>query len=144
MIYANVEDVEARMSRELSGDEKTRLETLLEDAATMIDAMAPGAGIDAKRLASCRMVIRVLGDGDEIAAAFPLGTNQGSMSALGYQQQWTLPAGGGAGELYIGKAEKQILGVGNKIGACSPVEGLAVRHDPWYHHHAAGACAERG
>lgn len=144
MIYANAEDVTARANRELSEDETGRLETMLEDAAVMIDAMAPRANIDAKRLVSCRMVVRALGGGDEAVLAFPLGSNQGSMSALGYQQQWTLPAGGGTGELYIGKTERQILGVGNKIGATSPLEDMAVRHDPWNHHNAAGTCTKRG
>ena len=141
MIYANAEDVKARIYRELSQDEEARLETMLEDAGVIIDATAPRADFDAKRLVSCRMVIRALGNGDEAAIAFPLGANQGSMSALGYQQQWTLPAGGGTGELYIGKTERQILGLGHKIGAHSPLEALT--YDPCNHHHPAGTRADR-
>lgn len=143
MIYANVSDVEARMTRTLDSDEQSLCAVLLEDAGVMIDAIAEHAADDAKRLVSCRMVARALGAGDDAALTFPVGANQGSMSALGYQQQWTLPAGGGAGELYIGKAERQLLGAGNHIGAHSPVEDLAVRHDPWHHNPTAPACADR-
>lgn len=31
---------------------------------------------------------------------------------------------GSAGELYLSKLEKKLLGAGNRIGAASPVEGL--------------------
>lgn len=46
------------------------------------------------------------------------------MSGLGYTQSWTMGNGGGAGELYIGKADRTILGCGNKIGAYSPTQEL--------------------
>ena len=56
-------------------------------------------------------------------AGIPMGATQGSMSALGYSQSWTIGSGS-AGELYLGKLEKKLLGCGNSIGSYSPVEAL--------------------
>lgn len=126
MAYATVEQVQARMTRTMSEDEQTVCEALLDDAAVVIDSFAAGAAVDAKALVSCRMVIRALGDGTSGVA--PVGATQGSMSALGYSQSWTM-SGGATGELYLSKLEKQLLGKGNAIGSYSPVEELAGR-DP--------------
>ena len=126
MAYATVEQVQARMTRTMSEDEQTVCEALLDDAAVVIDSFAAGAAVDAKALVSCRMVIRALGDGTSGVA--PVGATQGSMSALGYSQSWTM-SGGATGELYLSKLEKQLLGKGNAIGSYSPVQELA-RRDP--------------
>ncbi len=120
--YASVADVKARMTRTMTESEQNLCETMLEDAAVMIDAYALNADTDAKKIVSCRMVIRALGDGNSIGT--PMGATQGSMSALGYSQSWTIGSGGGAGELYIGKADRQLLGKGNAIGSYSPVQQL--------------------
>ena len=120
--YATVADVQARMTRDLSTDEQAVCTVLLEDAAVMIDAAAPNAGADAKKVVSCRMVIRALGDGS--ASGVPMGATQGSMSGLGYSQSWTIGSGGGSGELYIGKSDRQLLGTGNAIGSYSPIQEL--------------------
>ena len=120
--YATVQDIEARMLRDLTTDEEAVAEALLQDAAVLIDAAAPRASADAKKVVSCRTVIRALGDGT--AAGVPLGATQGSQSALGYSQSWTIGSGGGAGELYLSKADRQILGSGNSIGSYSPVQEL--------------------
>lgn len=120
--YATIADVQARMTRDMSTDEETVCSTLLDDAAVIIDAAAPNASTDAKKVVSCRMVIRALGDGG--MSGVPMGATQGSMSALGYSQSWTIGAGGSTGELYLGKSERQILGVGNSIGSYSPVQEL--------------------
>ena len=69
------------------------------------------------------MVIRALGDGGD-AGGVPMGATQGSMSALGYSQSWTIGSGGATGELYLGKTDRQILGLGNQIGSYSPVQEL--------------------
>ena len=45
-----------------------------------------------KKIVSCRMVIRALGDGS--VSGVPMGATQGSMSALGYSQSWTISGGG--------------------------------------------------
>lgn len=121
MAYATVEDVQARMIRELSTDEQAVVTTLLDDAAVMIDGYNSDASYDAKTIVSCRMVIRAIGDGE---TGVPMGATQGSMSGLGYSQSWTINSGGTTGELYIGKMEKQILGYGKKIGSYSPVQEL--------------------
>lgn len=122
--YATVSDVQARMTRDLSTDEQTVCLTLLDDVAVMIDGYNSSASADAKKIVSCRVVIRALGDGE--ASGIPAGATQGSMSGLGYSQSWTINSGGSVGELYLGKTEKQILGYGNKIGSYSPVQELVV------------------
>lgn len=123
MAYATVADVQARMTRTMSADEQTMCATLLDDAAIIIDAFNASATADAKKIVSCRMVIRQMGDGDD--AGVPIGATQGSMSGLGYSQSWTL-SNGSTGEMYLSKMDKQLLGYGNKIGSYSPVEELAV------------------
>lgn len=127
--YATVQDIEARILRDLSSDEEAVAGTLLQDAAVLIDAASPKASADAKKVVSCRMVIRALGDGN--SAGVPLGSTQGSQSALGYSQSWTIGSGGGAGELYLSKTDRQLLGAGNSIGSYSPVQDLVPEVVPW-------------
>lgn len=121
MAYATVKDVQERMMRQLSESERSICHYMLSDAAVLIDAYNPNANADAKKTVSCRMVVRALGDGGE--AGIPMGATQGSVSALGYSQSWTIGAGS-TGELYIGKVEKKLLGAGNAIGSYSPTEEL--------------------
>ena len=54
----------------------------------------------------------------------------GSMSALGYSQSLTIGSGGASGELYLGKTDRQILGLGNQIGSYSPVQELVREAQP--------------
>lgn len=124
MAYATVADVQSRMETAMTEAQQTICATLLDDAAVIIDTFNASASADAKKVVSCRMVIRAMGDsgGD----SYPTGATQGSMSALGYTQSWTIGTGGGAGELYLAKLDKQLLGAGNSIGSYSPVEGLVV------------------
>lgn len=126
MAYATLSDVEARITRTLSTQEESAVTTMLDDAAVMIDAFAPDSASDeVKKVVSCRMVIRAIGDGEN--SGVPVGATQGSMSGLGYAQSWTIGGGGGAaGELYLSKIEKQMLGMGNMIGSHSPVEDLVA------------------
>ena len=63
-----------------------------------------------------------MGDGE--SSGVPMGATQGSMSGLGYSQSWTMGSNGSAGELYLAKLEKQMLGYGNKIGSHSPLEDM--------------------
>ena len=121
MAYATVNDIQARITRTLSLDEQTVCNAMLEDAAAIVDAYNCEASDYAKYVVSCRMVIRALGDGN--SQGIPTGATQGSMSALGYSQSWTIGSGT-VGELYIGKLEKKILGVGDSIGSYSPTEAL--------------------
>lgn len=120
--YATVEDVQARMTRTMSDSEASACATMLEDAAMIIDAYNESAPVERKNLVSCRMIIRNLGDGSDLGV--PIGSTQGSMSALGYSQSWTIGASGSSGELYLGKTDKKLLGYGNHIGSYSPTEAL--------------------
>ena len=119
--YAKVEDIQARMTRNLSSAELNICEALLEDAGVLIDAFRKDSPAEAKQLVSCRMIIRALGDGD---SSVPIGASQGSVSALGYSQSWTM-SGGGAGELYLSKTDRQLLGGVSAIGSYSPLQELA-------------------
>lgn len=121
MAYATVSDVQQRMTRTMSTAEQTVCATLLDDAATMIDAFRPTATTDAKKVVSCRMVIRSIGN-DSVDV--PYGATQGSMSGLGYSQSWTIGSGGSVGEIYLSKTDKNLLGGGNAIGSYSPVMEL--------------------
>lgn len=122
MAYATVQDVQSRMLRTLSSDEQAVASTLLDDAAVLIDSYNTTATTEVKGVVSCRMVVRALGDGQDMGV--PMGATQGSVSALGYAQSWTIGSGGGFGDLYISKADKTMLGVGNRIGSYSPTEEL--------------------
>lgn len=121
MAYATYADVEARMGQTLSESERARCTTLLNDAATMIDQYNSPVSDDIKALISCRMVIRAIGTTD---MDIPIGATQGSMSGLGFSQSFTV-SGGATQELYFEAKELKMLGVGNKIGAYSPIEKLA-------------------
>lgn len=118
MAYADVSDVESGF-RELSVDEQSKALALLDEAEIIIDAYNADASANAKKLVSCRMVRRMLGD--DSMASIPMGATQGSMSALGYTQSWTIGSGS-AGEAYLSKLDKKVLGIGNRIGSHSPVE----------------------
>lgn len=122
MAYATVTDVQEWLGRTLDQAEATRCTTLLDGAAVVIDGYARGADTNTKKYVSCQMVIRILDDGSGTAGV-PIGATQGSMSALGYSQSWTM-GGGSSGELYLSKTEKRLLGVGNQIGSASPVEDM--------------------
>lgn len=123
MAYATVADLQARMTRTLSAAEQNVAATLLDDAAVMIDAVAKEADAGAKKIVSCRMVTRALGDGSD-SSSVPVGASQGSMSGLGYSQSWTIGSGGTTGEMYISKSDRSILRAGNAIGSYSPVQEL--------------------
>lgn len=122
MAYATTSDVQARMLRTMSESETSLCSTLLDDAAALIDSYDTSATDDVKKIVSCRMVVRALGDGQ--TSGVPIGATQGSMSALGYSQSWTMGSGGATGDLYLSKSDRQLLGVLGKIGSYSPVEEL--------------------
>lgn len=124
--YATVTDVTNRMVRTLSEKETTVVTNLLDDAAILIDTYKAEATAEAKKIVSCRMVIRAIGDG---SSEIPVGATQGSMAALGYSQSWTMGSNASVGQLYLDKTDKSILGGGSKIGSYSPVEELVVKED---------------
>ncbi|WP_297816796.1 hypothetical protein [uncultured Lactobacillus sp.] len=118
MAYATVTDLVAGF-RDLSEAEKKQADALLKEAAIVVDAYNEGASNDAKKLVSCRLVRRQLGDGQE--TGLPIGATQGTMSALGYSQSWTVGSGS-YGEMYLTKLDKKLLGTGARIGLASPWE----------------------
>lgn len=124
--YATYEDVQARMSRTLTSDEQAIVTTLLGDAGVIIDAYNADATSDAKLVVSCRMVIRAISVTDDV----PMGATQGTISALGYSQSWSVGTGGTVGELYLNKTDKQMLGRSNLIGSYSPVQELVPEVTP--------------
>lgn len=114
--YARVEDVQQRMLHSMSAAERQLCLSLLDDAGMLIDSRAAAAGNEIKKLVSCRMVVRVMDTAD---MSVPMGASQGSQGGLGYSESWTI-SGGSFGELYLSKADKSLLGIGNKIGASNP------------------------
>lgn len=125
MAYATTTDVQARMTTTMSETELSVCSNLLDDAAIIIDAYNADASTDSKKVVSVRMVLRAM----VIDSDIPLGASQGSMSAMGYSQSWTMGSNASVGELYLGKIEKKLLGAGNKIGSYSPIEELAPTED---------------
>lgn len=117
--YATVQDVAAGF-RPLTASEQTIASQLLVEAAIIIDAYNSLASADAKNVVSCRMVRRSIGSSGDV----PIGASQGSMSALGYSQSWTMGATGSTGELYLNRMDKKLLGAGNAIGSYSPIQEL--------------------
>lgn len=127
MAYATISDVQARLSHELTEDEQALCATLLDDAAVLIDSVNSAASAEVKKVVSCRIVIRAIPNtADASLSGVPIGATQGSMSALGYSQSWTMGSQGSAGELYLSKTDRRLLGVGNNIGSYSPVQELVL------------------
>lgn len=118
MAYATVADVQARMATEMTEDQQNICANLLDDAAVIIDAFNVEAEADTKKLVSIRMVQRSMSVDSDI----PMGATQGSMSALGYSQSWTMGTNTTVGELYLSKLEKELLGRSNQIGCTSVLE----------------------
>ena len=116
MAYATVDDVKARTEAEF---DEAVCASLLDDCAAIIDSYNADASEENKKIVSCRMVIRALPTDD----SFPVGASQGTMSALGYSQTWTM-SNGSTGELYLNKTEKKLLGIASLIGSHSPLEDL--------------------
>ena len=90
MAYATYTDVAAGF-RDLTAAEQTKATAMLSEAALIIDAYASAADANVKKTVSCRMVRRALGAGDD--NIFPMGASQGTVTALGYSQSFTLAGG---------------------------------------------------
>lgn len=117
MKYAKFSDIQDRCRKKI--DEENLCNALLEDAAVIIDTFNKLAPADAKKLVSCNMVIRAIGGGED--AQVPIGATQGTVSALGYSQTWSMSSGT-SGELYLSKIDKKLLRTGAKIRFRSSVE----------------------
>lgn len=125
MGYATVEQVEAGF-RTLTGEETEKVAALIEEASVIVDAYARGANNDIKAVVVCRMVRRAIDSGG--GSAVPMGASQGATTAGPYTQSWTIGSGS-AGEIYLSKLDKKMLGSSNSIGSYSPVEELVVTAD---------------
>lgn len=112
MAYATVQDVQGRMSETMTTAQQNICSNLLNDAGIIIDSFNANATADAKKIVSIRMVQRSMSIDPDI----PVGATQGSMSAMGYAQSWTMGTNTSVGELYLNRTEKKLLGYGNKIG----------------------------
>lgn len=123
MAYATAMDVQDRMTSELTDEQFDICSALLEDVAVLIDAYKADASEAVKKVVSCSVVSRALASTGEIG--IPVGATQGSASAMGYSQSWTI-GNGSTGELYLSRTEKKLLGVSNSIGSHSPLEDMGV------------------
>lgn len=121
MTYATTEEVTTYIGRTLREGEEEACSMLLEEAAAIIDAYNSGALTENKKLVSLRMSKRAL----NLDSSFPIGATQGSMSAMGYSQQWGFSSGSSSGQLYLDKTDKILLGRHGAAGSYSPVEELA-------------------
>ena len=115
--YATYEDVQKRLGKTFDTTEIEICNILLERAALEIDAYNDQASADAKKSVSVEAVARAMNETSDV----PMGASQGSMSAMGYSQSWTMPSGGSVGSVYLSKADKKLLGIGNSIGASNPL-----------------------
>lgn len=120
--YASVQQI-ADGFRKLTADEKSRAMVLAEEASVIVDVYAPSAKYDIKTVVVCRMVRRAIDSGG--SATVPMGASQGTTTAGPYSQSWTIGSGS-AGELFLSKLEKHMLGSGNKVGSYSPVQEMVV------------------
>lgn len=119
-MYANVSDVQDGF-RELDEKEIAVCSALIKEASIIIDSYKSNATDEQKNVVVCRMVRRAIGNNDSM---MPIGANQGTVSALGYSQTFTMSNNGSVGELYISRTEKKLLGVADKLGSRSILEGM--------------------
>lgn len=120
MAYAAYTDVEKRLGRTFSSTEQEVCNTLLERAALLIDSYNASASADIKKSVSVETVARAM----NVTPDVPMGASQGSMSGLGFSQSWTMQSGGAVGDIYLSKADKKLLGVGDAIGASNPLSSI--------------------
>lgn len=127
MAYATVSDLMQRW-KALGEPDRAKAETLLQDAADIIDSMVDIDESDEKqmRLActiSCSMVKRAMASGMDAA----LGVSQGTISADIYSQTFTFANPGG--DLYLTQMERKLLGIDNSfIGSIPAATNYHVVH----------------
>lgn len=110
MAYATIDDLEARYG-EVPIELSDRVDALLEDAATILDAQVVVDISDQQQLArlrlvSCSMVNRAL----QAAESDAYGISQASMTAGSYTQ--SMSYANPSGDLYLTGTEKRMLGIG--------------------------------
>lgn len=132
MAYATYEDVEARW-RALSDSERARADTLLGDAAVIIDALTTPEPEDEGWLAkaryvSCSMVVRAM----LASASSAFGVSEQTIKADIYSQ--SLSFANPNGDLYLTAMERRLLGASTSYATSmrpvvAPVE--VRRRDIW-------------
>lgn len=128
MRYATVEDLEARW-RELSEDEAERAETVLSDVSLYIDALScrrpeemDGVWLERAKVVCCSVARRQMQTASDMSLMGTPPSTQVSMTAGSYQQ--TFSPVNPAGDIYLTKTERKLLGIGSqKMGTISPVIG---------------------
>ena len=126
MTYAEVSDIESRW-HELSSEEQSRAEVLLEDASAYIDSQVDAGSVEPEKLkiVACNLVIRMMSNMDSNAS----GATQASITAGPYTQSWTWP---NQSNFFLTKADRILLGIRKGyIGSIRPMIG--GRHDNWHH-----------
>lgn len=115
--YVTVEEIENGY-RKLSDDESRLCTDLIAEASTLIDAYALSADEGIKKIVAKRMIRRAIASSG--AGTVPFGSNGGTVSAMGYSQSFTMT--GTVGEVYLSRAEKNMLGSKARIGFSSSLE----------------------
>lgn len=111
MAYATVDDLEARWHA-LEGDDATRAETLLDDAAAMLDALVEVDPEDEQqanllKIVSCSMVTRAMLSAD--SDAYGVSQLDYGMGPFSQAAHFANPNG----DLYLTAQEKRLLGIGS-------------------------------
>lgn len=130
MAYATVADLEARLGRPLTEDERAQASALLDDASAMLAALVspidPDDPVQAANLksVSCAMVSRAILSGAN--GAYGVTDSTATMGPFSQRLAFSNPTG----DLYVTKAERALLGIGRAvIGSIRPhVDFKTVHH----------------
>lgn len=122
MAYATVADLEARLGRPLTEDERAQASALLDDAAAMLTTLV--GVIDSEdmvqaanlKTVSCAMVARAILSGAN--GAYGVTDSTATMGPFSQRLAFSNPTG----DLYVSKAERALLGIGRAVvGSLRPV-----------------------
>ena len=128
MAFATVDDLAARMGRELTETEEAQASVLLDDAAAMLMALVsidPDNEVQAANLkrVSCAMVQRAMMVGS--GGGYGVTEATATMGPFTQRVNYANPSG----DLYVTKAERASLGIGiATIGAIRANAGQVVIH----------------
>lgn len=129
MAFATVADLEARLGRTLTEDERAQASVLLEDAAAMLTALVaidPDNETQTVNLKSVNsaMVSRAMLSGAN--GAYGVTDATATMGPFSQRLAFSNPTG----DLYVTKAERTLLGIGRAvIGSIRPhVDFKTVHH----------------
>ncbi|MDH5132880.1 MULTISPECIES: hypothetical protein [unclassified Microbacterium] len=130
MAYATVADLEDRW-RTLTSAEEARAEVLLGDAAVRLDVSCPPSvpptvsELAARKIVSCEMVKRAMATPGGVAG---IGVTSVQAGAGPFQetQQFANPTG----DLYLTKADRDLLGCGVQVAFTVPMTDWATPVEP--------------